>query len=52
MTELLQRSRIERAQELDVVCVDTILRHERNGLTVGVEELRRHGTSQELDSQR
>ena len=41
MTELLQRSRIERAQELDVVCVDAILRHERNGLTVGVEELRR-----------
>ena len=41
MNELLQRSRIERAQELDVVCVDAILRHERNGLTVGVEELRR-----------
>ena len=41
MTELLQRSRIERAQELDVVCVDAILRHERNGLKVGVEELHR-----------
>lgn len=33
MNELLQRSRIERAQELDVVCVDAILRHERNGMS-------------------
>lgn len=43
MTELLQCSRIERAQELDavvdVVRVDAILRHERNGLAIGAEEL-------------
>lgn len=43
MAELLQRSQIKRAQELDavvdVVRVDTILRHERNGLAIGVEEL-------------
>lgn len=45
MTELLQRSRIKRAQELDavvdVVRVDAILRHERNGLAIDVEELGR-----------
>lgn len=43
MTELLQCSRIKRAQELDAVVddvgVDAILRHERNGLAIGVEEL-------------
>lgn len=43
MAELLQRSQIKRAQELDavvdVVRVDAILRHERNGLAIGAEEL-------------
>lgn len=43
MTELLQRSRIKRAQELDavvdVVGGDAILRHERNGLAIANEEI-------------
>mgnify|MGYP003288112823 CR=1 FL=1 len=43
MAELLQRSQIKRAQELDavvdVVGVEAILRHERNGLAIGAEEL-------------
>ena len=43
MAELLQRSQIKRAQELDAVVdgvgVEAILRHERNGLAIGAEEL-------------